>query len=93
MAAVRLGPHGVTAILIMTAVQAVLGAENRTGFFADDIIQTHLANYWFFMVILSVTGMALATYFIGRKQAEQALTSSEAYHRTIFDATLGCHVN
>lgn len=86
-AAVRLGTHALVIILIMTAIQGLLGAQHGTGFFADDIIKTQLANYWFFMVILSVTGMALATYFVGRKQAEQALTSSETYHRTIFDAT------
>ncbi|MFZ2405259.1 MAG: EAL domain-containing protein, partial [Methylobacter sp.] len=49
--------------------------------------QTYLANYWFFMMILSVTGMTLATYFVARRRAEQTLTASEGYQRAIFNAT------
>ncbi|MCK9394386.1 MAG: EAL domain-containing protein [Methylobacter sp.] len=86
-AAVRLEAHGVVVILVMSAVIGLLGALQGTGYFAKDIAQTYLANYWFFMMILSVTGMALATYFVGRRRAEQALASKEGYQRAIFNAT------
>ena len=86
-AAVRLEAHGVVVILVMSAVVGLLGAQQGTGFFAEDITQTYLTNYWFFMLILSVTGMTLATYFDARKRAERKLESKEGYQRAIFNAT------
>ncbi|MDP3589539.1 MAG: MASE1 domain-containing protein, partial [Methylobacter sp.] len=94
-AAVRLEVHGVVVILVMAAVMGLLGAQQETGYFVKGITQTYastelsasLANYWFFMLILSVTGMTLATYFVARRRAEQTLTASEGYQRAIFNAT------
>ncbi|TAK61334.1 EAL domain-containing protein [Methylobacter sp.] len=94
-AAVRLEIHGVVLILVMSAVMGLLGAKQGTGFFAKDITQTYastglstsLANYWFFMLILSLTGMTLATYFVARRRTEQTLIASEGYQRAIFNAT------
>jgi signal transduction histidine kinase/CheY-like chemotaxis protein len=70
---VRLGTRGTVIVLIITATQALIGAANGVGFFADDIIKTHLTNYWFYMLSLSVVGMALATYVSERAHAEQEL--------------------
>ncbi|MDO9271358.1 MAG: EAL domain-containing protein [Methylobacter sp.] len=86
-AAVRMGPHALVIILIMTAIQGFWGAQQGTGFFAEDIAKTYLASYWSYMMILSVTGMTLATYFVERRRAEQTLTASEGYQRAIFNAT------
>ena len=64
-AAVRLEIHGVVAILvmIMTAIQGLLGAVQGVGFFAYDITKTGLANYWFFMMAPSVLAACMpATY-------------------------------
>ncbi|MDP1667405.1 MAG: diguanylate cyclase, partial [Methylobacter sp.] len=86
-AAVRMGPHALVIILTMTAIQGFWGAQQGTGFFAEDIAKTYLASYWSYMMILSVTGMTLATYFVERRRAEQTLTASEGYQRAIFNAT------
>ncbi|MFZ2854243.1 MAG: MASE1 domain-containing protein, partial [Rhodocyclaceae bacterium] len=72
-AAVRLGLHGTVLILAIVATQGVLGAQQGTGFFANDIARTQLANYFFYIFTLSVVGMALATYFTERKQGEETL--------------------
>ncbi len=66
-AALRFGTHCVLIILMMTAMQALLGAYQGVGFFADDLIKTHLINYWFYIITLSVSGMTLALYFAERK--------------------------
>ncbi len=98
-AALRLETHGVVLILAMSAVMGLLGAQQGTGYFAGDIasatlsagaatgLNTSLANYWFYMLILSATGMTLATYFVARRRAEQTLALREAYQRAIFNAT------
>jgi signal transduction histidine kinase/CheY-like chemotaxis protein len=70
---VCLGTRGTVIVLIITATQALIGAANGVGFFADDIIKTHLTNYWFYMISLSVVGMALATYVSEHVHAEREL--------------------
>ncbi|MEI8169503.1 MAG: ATP-binding protein, partial [Rhodoferax sp.] len=68
-AAIRLGLHGTVLILAITAAQGIVGAQKHLGFFANDIEATHLANYFFYILILSTVGMALATYLLERKRA------------------------
>jgi len=84
-AAARLGIHGVVTILSMTAIQGLLGAVQGVGFFAHDIAKTGLVNYWFYIMALSVVGMALSTHFTERKQIEAALRKSEARFRNILE--------
>jgi two-component system, sensor histidine kinase and response regulator len=72
-AAVRLGPHGTVLMLGMVALQALLGAEQGLGFFSNDLENTHLANYFFYMLCLSTVGMALATYVAEQRQREQSI--------------------
>ncbi len=77
--AVRLGTWGTVVALVMTAAQALLGAHYGTGFFANDIAATHLTNYWIYMAILSVVGMALATHFAEHRLAERQLHDLSAH--------------
>jgi signal transduction histidine kinase len=77
--AVRLGVWGTVIALVVTAAQALLGAHQGTGFFAGDIAATQLTNYWLYMAILSVVGMALATYFAERDLAERQLRDLSAH--------------
>jgi diguanylate cyclase (GGDEF)-like protein/PAS domain S-box-containing protein len=72
-AAVRLGLHGTVLIVAMVAVQGLIGAQLGTGFFARDIAQTQLTNYFFYMLALSAVGMALATYFAERQGKERTI--------------------
>ena len=60
--AIRLGVRGTTFVLLMVAVQAITGAYKEVGFFAHDIARADLANYWAYMLILSLVGMAMASY-------------------------------
>ncbi|MFA6969858.1 MAG: MASE1 domain-containing protein [Gallionella sp.] len=76
--AVRFGHHGVTLVIGMVAVQALLGATQHTGDFAADIDETGLSNFWFYMLIQTVVGIPLASYLAQRKNAEQALKMNEA---------------
>ncbi len=85
--AVRSGTRGTVIALVMAAIQGLLGAYHGVGFFADDIAQTQLVNYWFYTLTLSVVGMALATYISGQKQSEEALHRSEMKFRTLYDST------
>jgi diguanylate cyclase (GGDEF)-like protein/PAS domain S-box-containing protein len=81
--AVNLGIRGVTFALIMTATQALLGIHQDIGYFANDFVNTHLTNFWFYILTLSIVGMALAVYITERKQVEIALQESESRFRNL----------
>ncbi len=83
--AVRLGVRETMVVLVITAAYALVGAIHGVGYFANDIAQTQLLNYWLYMVILSVISMVLATHFAERKQAEAALRESKASMKAILD--------
>ena len=71
--AIRIGVRGVTLVLMSTAIQALAGAIIGTGFFSTDIAKTGLHNYWYYMLILSLVGMAMATYVIEIQRGMAAL--------------------
>ncbi|HEU0282349.1 MAG TPA: MASE1 domain-containing protein, partial [Gallionella sp.] len=81
--AMRLGTRGTVVVLVMTAVQALLGGHYGTGFFANDLAATQLTNYWLYMVILSVVGMALATYFTEHSLVERQLRDLSAHLQNV----------
>ncbi|WKJ89252.1 PAS domain S-box protein [Methylomonas montana] len=86
-AAVRLGSRATTLILVMTAAQAMFGlVHQRLGFIDPSLGDNHEINYWFFMVTLSVVGMALACYFSERQQALETLRDREELLRTLLEA-------
>ena len=82
-AAVRLGRHGVLLVLVMIAVQALSGAYNHVGGFAQDMVRTQLLNFWLYIVTLSVVGMLLASYISVEKRDKQALRKQEEFFRQI----------
>ncbi|MEI7997731.1 MAG: PAS domain S-box protein, partial [Methylococcaceae bacterium] len=83
--AVRLGSRGTVIALVVVAVQALSGAIQGIGYFADDIAKIHLVNYWFYLLTLSITSMALATYFTEKKQMEEALIARNERFQKLFD--------
>ncbi len=78
-AAVSLGTRETVIVLLLTASFGLTGAIEGIGYFGHDIEASHLANYWFYMTILSVVGMALATYFSERKLAAKELHNLAFY--------------
>ncbi|MDD4960340.1 MAG: PAS domain S-box protein, partial [Gallionella sp.] len=60
--AIQLGTRSTTLILIIIAIQAMIGASLNKGYFAHDIARTHLHTFWIYMLILSLVGMAMTIY-------------------------------
>jgi PAS domain S-box-containing protein len=85
--AVRMGIHGVVLLVVISAIQGLWGAALGVGFFANDIAKTGLFNYWYYTLVLSFVGMALATYLSERQQLEASLKDSELRYRTVADFT------
>ncbi|WP_246599014.1 bifunctional diguanylate cyclase/phosphodiesterase [Methylogaea oryzae] len=87
IATVYFGRHGALLVLSQTAVQALLGASLGVGFFRNDVAHTGLQNCWFYLLVLTVTGIALALTIKGRKGAEAALLRREAYLYALVEGT------
>ena len=70
---VRLGLLSTAGLLCMIALQALWGASERTGFFAQDIAINLGFGYWSYMMILSLVGLSLAYHLTDRRRQNAAL--------------------
>ncbi len=77
--AIRFGTREATTTMVVVAVMGLFGAVHGTGYFAYDVAQNHLFNYWIFMVTLSVVGMALATRITEHKKYEEEIHNLAFY--------------
>ncbi len=82
--ALRFGRHGVTLILLLSAIQGILGSLDGVGFFATDI-NTGLANFWLFMMSMTVVGIVLSTTILQHRRDADALRESESKLHAILD--------
>lgn len=92
-AAVRFGRHGVSLVIALTAAQALNGIAHDLGFFANDFEHTHLLNFWFYILILTIVGLILSLYMKERQNAilaaeaaNNALRESQAFVNAILDS-------
>jgi len=85
-AAVRFGRRGVTLVIVLTAIQALIGAARGTGAFAHDIEQTHMLNFWFYALTLSTVGISMALSIAHRQHVEAKLKQSETFKDVILNS-------
>ncbi|MFO1527712.1 MAG: EAL domain-containing protein [Turneriella sp.] len=71
--AVRFGRHATSLVIAMVIVQILLGVLTRRGYFFRDQHALPLTSIWLFMMTISTTGMALATYIQERRQSLREL--------------------
>ena len=86
-AAVRCGTRATTSILLIIATQAMLGTlKHRHGFFDHDLGANQDINQWIFVVVVSVVGMALASFFAERQRMMEAINDQKDLLRTLLKA-------
>lgn len=83
--AVRRGQHGASLVICITAVLALFGATQGKGLFATDMAETGLQNFWFYMLVLTFVGIALAIFVESRIRAKDALKDAETKLKTILN--------
>lgn len=76
--ALRLGIRGVTVVVIMVAAQALWGAYQGVGLFAQDVIKNELHNFWAYSLTLSIVGMVVSTHVDGIRFALAKLRAKDA---------------
>jgi diguanylate cyclase (GGDEF)-like protein/PAS domain S-box-containing protein len=82
--ALRFGRHGVMLILLLSAIQGILGALDGVGFFANDL-NNGLVNFWLYMMSMSFVGVVLATNIWQHRRDVEALRESESKLHAILD--------
>ena len=76
-AAMRYGRHGVMAVVLLIVAQALFGAVRGIGAFAVDLAKAGLLNFWLYMIVLDISGLALAVMLHERREAENGLRQGE----------------
>ena len=65
------GRHGALWVVVLFALQGLLGALMGLGYFNEDIALTKLTNYWCFVIILHLASLSLALVLEERQQSLQ----------------------
>ncbi|HEY8119407.1 MAG TPA: EAL domain-containing protein [Methylophilaceae bacterium] len=65
--------RGTALSTIFVALSALWGGVHNSGYFANAFMQGDLLNYWLFVLVLTVTGVALSGLNAGRLQSEEKL--------------------
>ncbi|MEQ1766466.1 MAG: EAL domain-containing protein, partial [Methylotenera sp.] len=84
--AIRLKAQWVTFVVLMIAIQGLFGAYHTIGFFAHDIARADLFNYWTYMLIISIVGMAMTSYVEEAKQKALKLQKNETQLTSLVNA-------
>lgn len=86
-AAIRFGCHGVSLVTTVSSMFALFGIAKHQGFFAHDFDKSGMMNFWFYMVILSSTGILLGLTFNRNRLITEGLQDSEYRLRALLDAS------
>lgn len=81
---VRLGLHGVLAVILLVFAQGLVGAVRGVGFFGDDLAATQLLNLWAYSLSLTVVGLSIAIGIEEREQMLAAIRSSRGRYESLF---------
>ena len=83
--ALRLGAHATVLVILMAAIQGLIGALNGIGYFASYEPGGISVNYWFYNVVISIVGLSLAIFITAEQRNKQALEEQERFFRLITD--------
>ncbi len=88
-AAVSCGRRAVMLILTMFSVQGLIGAFSGRGFYATDLAQTGLMQYWFLLILACAVGASLAILLHERKQKSAEVTRTLQYSEDVLRSLPG----
>lgn len=82
--AIRFGRHGVSVMLLMIAAQYLSGILRVYGYDSMQQLQAELTNFWIYMLVMTLVGMALAQVLYAHRQDKERLRESdERWHFAI----------
>lgn len=88
-AAVRVGSRITSLILLINSIQVMMGMIEFGDMLTKQVSgNAQQYNYWFFIIILSIVGMALCSYISQHQQALRQVTEKERYLRRLMENSL-----
>ncbi|MFI3195186.1 MAG: PAS domain S-box protein [Methylococcaceae bacterium] len=81
VAALNYGRSGTLFIVVTTVCQSLYGAASGIGYLDTDIQETGLQNFWYFTMVLSLTGITLAIVVYQREQINASLQKESDWLR------------
>jgi diguanylate cyclase (GGDEF)-like protein/PAS domain S-box-containing protein len=87
--ATRFGRHGVLLMLLVSAIQGLLGVGLGQGFFAADLERTGLENLWLSFALANCVGVALSLAMHEREGVERALRAEAEFTESIIHSLPG----
>ncbi|HLD09828.1 MAG TPA: MASE1 domain-containing protein, partial [Methylophilaceae bacterium] len=75
--AFRFGRHGALLVIVITVVQALLGAIQGVGLYATNLAQANLFYFWLYMLSITLIGMTLALSIAERNLTAAILRASK----------------
>ncbi len=84
-AAWRFGRHGVLLIIMILSVQAIYGFNLGIGLFSDDSNHANLHNFWFYILVLTFSGLSLAINIDQLKRTQVQLRQNTANLKAFFN--------
>lgn len=85
--AIRFGYHGVSLVIIMVSIQALIGTATGAGVFGNDVAESHYINLWLYIFTLTIIGILLSTMMQKRRQSEVALVDNEKNWKYALEAS------
>ncbi len=85
--AIRFGRHGVSLMLLMIAVQYLVGLTDVANPMPVSELQTQLTNFWFYMLVMTLVGMSLAMVLYARRQDQEKFRESEERWKFALDGS------
>ena len=80
----RLGPHAMALVVLISAVFGLVGGLGGVGYFAAAKGGFQMVEFWVFVMSLSLVGMALSTYFNDLRRSASALSESQQAQTELF---------
>lgn len=81
--AIRFGRHGITLVIAITFVQAMIGAAQGIGFFGRDLQDSGLINMQLAFLVVSVIGLLLTLTIYELRKSQTAMKfASLVYHKS-----------
>jgi diguanylate cyclase (GGDEF)-like protein len=84
--AIRFSPRVVTLALLLTSIQALIGAYHHLGYFAKEIESANLGNFWVYMMIQTIDTMAISINIFSRAQLASVLKKNQDYTTAVLNS-------
>ncbi|MBX3631174.1 MAG: EAL domain-containing protein, partial [Nitrosomonas sp.] len=91
--AIRFGHHGITLVIAITFVQAMIGVAQGIGFFGSDLQESGLINMQLAFLVVSVNGLLLTLVIYELRKSQENMKLASLVYQTSSEAMMVTDAN